>query len=45
VALGDQRDQEMTEDLLADMDRALDVLGDAADDGRRGLTLVWRDRR
>ena len=45
VALGHQSDQEMTEDLRADVDGALDVECDAADDGRRGLTLLWRDRR
>ena len=39
VAFGEHRDHHALEHLVAHLDRAADVVGDAARDGRRGLDL------
>ena len=44
VALGEQRDDDVLEHLVADLDRAADVVRDALRDGDRGLDLGGRRR-
>jgi hypothetical protein len=44
VPLGEQRDDDVLEDLVADLDRALDVLRDAAGDGDGGVDPLAGDR-